>query len=65
MVKDKERQSEVEAKLTDGWVAGPTTTCKAGSSGGLSLSQSRLSHVTFLSPSRPPALQQQIAASSS
>jgi hypothetical protein len=65
MVKDKERQLEVEAKPTDRWVVGPTTTCKASFSGGLPLSQSRLSHVTFLSPSRPSALQQQTASSSS
>jgi hypothetical protein len=36
---------------------------KDGSSGRLTVSHSRSQHVRFLSPSRPPVLQQQAAAS--
>jgi hypothetical protein len=38
-----------------------TNIAQAGSSGGLCLSPSRSRHINFLSPSRPPALQQQPA----
>jgi hypothetical protein len=42
-----------------------TLHAKAGSSGRQAISQSRPRHVSFLSPSRPPALQQQAVSSNS